>query len=103
MQYNVDRTRPKQIPITQLQPWEQTVEHVLMRCALAEDARGESMTRLGMVMDVTTLLYSQEGIEETAKIWGESEKARKEIRERQGERVEAEEREWEWGWGDVER
>lgn len=82
---------------------EQTVEHVLMRCALAEDARYESMMKIGMDMDVTRLLYSQEGIEEAARIWEEFENARKEIRERRGEKIEEEEREMLWGWGGLDR
>lgn len=82
---------------------EQAVEHVLMRCVLAEDARHQSLLKLGMEMNVEMLLYSQEGVEETAKIWKEFEQERKGIRERRGEEAEMEDREMLWGWGGVER
>lgn len=81
---------------------EQTVEHVLTRCALAEDARQQARERLGRDIDVQTLLYTQEGVEEAKEIWREVTKASKDIRERQGER-EVEEREMGWGWGTLER
>lgn len=58
---------------------EQTVEHVLMRCALAEEARHQGLLKLGMQMDVDMLLYSQEGIEEADKIWREFERERRGI------------------------
>lgn len=82
---------------------EQTVEHVLMRCALAEDARHNSTLELGFDMDITTLLYSQKGIEEVVKIWNEFDKARKSINERNGNKIEDEARERSWGWGGVDK
>lgn len=67
--------------------------------------RYNSILKLGIDLDITKLLYSQEGIEETVKIWKEFEKARKEIKESRGEEAENEERErgWGWGWGGLDR
>lgn len=59
--------------------------------------------KLGKDMDMTTVLYTQEGIEETVKIWKEFEQARKEIKERRGEREDREDREIMWGLGGLER
>lgn len=53
-------------------------------------------------MTVQRLLYTQEGIEETKKIWKEFAEARRMIRETQGHESE-EDREMKWGWGDLER
>lgn len=61
------------------------------------------MAILGSEMDLRRLLYSQDGVEETAKIWKEFEQARRGIKERQGEQEEEGEREKWWGWGEVER
>lgn len=63
---------------------EQTVEHILTRCALTEDTRQEARERLGRDIDVQTLLYTQDGVEEAKEIWRGFVKARKEIKERQG-------------------
>lgn len=49
------------------------------------------------------LLYTQEGIEETMKIWKEFEHARSGIKERRGEGAEEEDREMLWGWGGLEK
>lgn len=78
---------------------EQTVEHVMIRCALAEEARYISISKLKGELDLKTLLYSQEGIEEAARIWNEFDKARRGLRRGKDE----EDREMEWGWGDLDR
>lgn len=49
-------------------------------------------------MELDKLLYSQDGIEETEKIWKEFERARRAERERQNEEREDEREQW-WGWG----
>lgn len=82
---------------------EQTVEHILVRCALTEEAREKSTAKLGGKMDLRMLLYSQEGLEETVRIWSEFEQARKEIKERQRESEKEGGKERWWGWGEVER
>lgn len=48
-----------------------------------------------------TLLYTEEGITETIKIWGEFERERKGFRERNGEDAKKD-RELEWGRGNLE-
>lgn len=81
---------------------EQTGEHILTRCALAEEARQEARTRVGRDLDMATLLYTQEAMQETVAIWKEFAKTQREIMGRQGEGEEGE-RDLEWGWGELER
>lgn len=61
-----------------------TVEHVLLRCALGEEATTSARDRLKEI-DIETLLYTEEGIIETIKIWGEFERESKGFRKRNGE------------------
>lgn len=56
----------------------------MTRCALAEEARHIVGRRMDKDTDVQALLYTNEGIEGVIEIWKEFEKARKEIREREG-------------------
>lgn len=73
---------------------EQTVEHVLERYALAEDARLSARRTLEKDVDPDILLYTEDGIREALKIWGEFKTARREQttrwkgrRRKQGRRV----------------
>lgn len=71
---------------------------MLLRCALAEDARVKAR-REHINIDIETLLYTKEGIPAAREIWGEFEKARREIGRGEG-REEPRDRELEWGRGD---
>lgn len=76
------------------------VEHVLLRCALGEEATMSARDRLKEI-DIETLLYTEEGIIETIKISGEFERESKEFRERNGEQAKKD-RELGWGRGGLE-
>lgn len=81
---------------------DQTVEHVLLRCALAEEARRKTYERVQGEVTKTTMLYTTEECAETVKIWAAFEKERRKVSERNG-KEEEEDRELEWGIGELER
>lgn len=74
------------------------VHHILLRCALAEHTRQDTRRNLSL----RVLLYTNEGIEETVKIWREFEEAKKRIRQRE-DGIEERDRDAEWGIGGLEK
>lgn len=76
----------------------QTVEHVLLRCALAAEKRGRAYAALKDVSRVTPL-YTEEGLEWAIKIWDEFARNRRREREEGGEDIE--EMGKIWGMGDL--
>lgn len=81
---------------------EQLVEHVLLRYALAEEARGRADEAIEGDLDIVKLLYTEEGMEWALVIWSEFEKDRRERRERQNEQEGRTKNEAKiWGMGDL--
>lgn len=80
---------------------EQKVEHVRLRCGLADEARVAAQLE-GMEHTIQDMLYTDRGIEWTIKIWEEFERERRKAT-LEGEREESKERDKQWGLGDVKR
>lgn len=78
---------------------DQSVDHILLRCEATQRARRHATTKLPQI-DIHTLLYTNEGVKQTLKIWKEFERWRKKEREKE-EIMAPRDRELEWGLGDL--
>lgn len=79
---------------------QQSVEHVLLRCALAEEARMKAGREMEEEVSVRSLLHTEKGVEWGEKIWDEFENERGSIKRRQREQEGIEEKEedlWDMG------